>query len=350
MIVTNLGAIAMKNYWHSILALTFNAIFMIYVSSNSFRVQEATEARLERLRRAEEGEEELGEPIEDHFTERFGLFVMICTGETILALIINFSSFEQTFETYLCILIAYAMMYLVKMLYFSANEKTLGDLSANALTTPTSPGAVVFVVAHCFLGYLLLGIGVGWKLVFYGLSTYGYTYMKFRVFLGVMIGGVAIFLVITRFAHETYIATPTSMVRVLVIGALPAVIIGYEDTVIATVIATLTLFILFVMDRQMFDEVERKDNMNNHCDVDLPMSACKNCNGTEVTRVLPWETRMEVEDETGAVLDVGHGGQAASHGVQRGWKIHQVNGHPYTFDLFYSHVSGQTPYTMTFSS
>lgn len=64
---------------------------------------------------------------------------------------------------------------------------------------------------------------------------------------------------------------------------------------------------------------------------------------------MPGRLSMEVQDETGVVLDVGYGGQAASHGVQRGWKIHHVNGLPYTFDLFYSHVSGQTPYTMTFS-
>jgi len=64
----------------------------------------------------------------------------------------------------------------------------------------------------------------------------------------------------------------------------------------------------------------------------------------------PGRLMIEIQHETGMVVNVGPDGQAAHNGVKAGWLITRVNGQPFNFEAFYACASGNLPYTLSFDN
>jgi len=283
----------MNYYWHSMGTLLMNMCFMLYVSGNSFRVQDSPEIQREVLEKAEADEEEMGEPIEEHFIERFGLFVMICSGETILALIVNFQTLETQPATYASVIIAFAMMYFFKFLYMSAQAVTEAVFEYNAFKQSKVPGSVCFVLIHFLLGYCVLGIGVGWKLVFYKLSTNSTVKQSFRAVLGLALTCAVILITISRYTHGVYLIRPSSLARAPIIFSLLAVFLWIEEAPLAAIIATGAMAVMFALDRQFFDEFEHRLVYGSRA------GALRDPANIEPGTVLPWERSLRNKEEHG---------------------------------------------------
>jgi len=103
------------------------------------------------------------------FVERFGLFVMVVLGESILALVLMPESLD--WEVYGAIFLGLMIMFHMKNIYFWSNV----DIdNGHALTEMNSPGACFWVVMHAILGYFLMIIGVSFKVFFDDLNSNGF--------------------------------------------------------------------------------------------------------------------------------------------------------------------------------
>jgi len=92
--------------------------------------------------KAEEGRS----PQDDEpFVERFGLIVMITTGESILALIVGGSGvFQQQYDYYLLVQLAFVTMFYMAKLYFASNTELH---EGHALVEDGVPGGVTWAFA-----------------------------------------------------------------------------------------------------------------------------------------------------------------------------------------------------------
>merc|ERR1719382_224144 len=178
-IVSTFISILVNQYYLNLFILLINVITLLSYSINSFRVTESRKDRHLRRkklqREAEEEDKELDEPIEDHILERFGLFVMITMGESLLALVIAYANYDQEALTYTLIYVAFYMIFFIKIMYFMNNPE-LED--GHALFEESSPGSVAFCMIHLMLCLSLLWVGVSWKLIFYKWNMSGTTYIR----------------------------------------------------------------------------------------------------------------------------------------------------------------------------
>ena len=99
--------------------------------------------------------------IDFEYTERFPLIVMITTGESILALVLNnFDSLE--FEEYAAVIIAFLTMYVVKLIYFASHSE---EPVCHALAEGNIPGSVMWCFMHMPAAYFLTCCGLGYKMI-----------------------------------------------------------------------------------------------------------------------------------------------------------------------------------------
>jgi len=117
----------------------------LLVSVNSYRIWE--------------GQRYLNKHDQMKYIERFGLLIMICIGESILALILI--DFEKTFKNYLVVFVAFATMFALLQSY------VLADASArsHALAEGEICGSICWVLMHGVAAFFLLGMGVGYKMI-----------------------------------------------------------------------------------------------------------------------------------------------------------------------------------------
>lgn len=157
----------------SFLAITVVSVVILWISSNSFRV----------VLTPNEEMLELPEDVFEKIVERWGIFVMIATGESILALIATTNKLVQTsdgddasnakeenieFQHYVAILCAFGITYLVSHYYLESSK--VNNMHFHALMHSGSPGSVMWTLLHGLLGFFLMMVGAGWKLVLLSLS------------------------------------------------------------------------------------------------------------------------------------------------------------------------------------
>ena len=87
---------------------------ILWISSNSFRV----------ILTPNDEMLELPEEVFEHIVERWGLFVMIATGESILAMIATTQSIDEdiSYQHYISILCAFGITYLVSHYYLESSK------------------------------------------------------------------------------------------------------------------------------------------------------------------------------------------------------------------------------------
>jgi len=193
-----------------------------FVSVNSFRVAfkpKVTAGGTFKWNHEQEClEAETGRPPRDDepFIERFGLIVMITTGESILALIVGASEdFEQSYHYYLVVHLAFVTMFYMAKLYFASNTELH---EGHALVEDGMPGGVCWVVCHGVLAYALLFCGVGFKLLFYGMPNPPHDYYRGILCLSLALASMCIIMI--RTAHDKFIFTPVMWLRVIPITAI----------------------------------------------------------------------------------------------------------------------------------
>merc|ERR1712060_914654 len=219
-IISTFISILVNQYYLNLFILLINVITLLSYSINSFRVTESKRdrhlRRKELQREAEEEDKELDEPIEDHILERFGLFVMITMGESLLALVIAYANYDQEALTYTLIYVAFYMIFFIKIMYFMNNPE-LED--GHALFEEASPGSVAFCAIHLVLCLALLWVGVSWKLIFYSWDMSGTIYVRWRIIFGISVTLVMVSLVFNRFTHSKFKPDYLSWVRIVPIFA-----------------------------------------------------------------------------------------------------------------------------------
>merc|ERR1719471_2188329 len=155
------------------------------------------------------------------FVERFGLFVMVLSGESILALVLMPD--ELDWEVYGAIFIGLMIMFHMKNIYFWSNV----ELEAgHALIESNSPGSCMWVVAHACLGYFLMMIGVSFKIFFDDLNGNGYhkTYAELMVWSFV---GSLFCMNVIRASHAAFTTSCLSyVIRVPTLAAFPVGVYG----------------------------------------------------------------------------------------------------------------------------
>lgn len=175
-------------------------------------------------------------------TERFGIFILIMLGESILALVSQ--SIEFPVDTYdksgidlfstkageaiglvVCSFIIMSCLYIV---YFEGHVNMSGN---HALDNAGSPGGCVWLFFHLPLGYFLVVIGTGFKFILYyynsdsKYSKYATEYCQWQICLG-LIGAIGSILII-RTAHLNFywLVYPSTICRPFMI--LPLVLCSY---------------------------------------------------------------------------------------------------------------------------
>lgn len=256
-ITSTIITIPFDEYWLNLCTLILNVITLFVYSINSFRVTENSTDRDRRhaalVVKAQAEGKVLDEPIEDHILERFGLFVMIVSGESILALVIGSVNYDQEFITYLLIYIAFFMVFLIKIMYFMHNPELL---DGHGLLKHEFPGAVAFCGIHLVLCLFLLWLGVSWKLIFYKWSGSGAVDSRWRTIFGISVTGVITSLVFNRFTHSKFQSDYLSYLRLIPIFAVPFVCSVMVEPIHFSIGCLSCFALLYIMDYKFFNHHE----------------------------------------------------------------------------------------------
>jgi len=283
---------AITSYYLPFCILVLNVVLLLITSFNSFRVVvpgSLKDSIMEQHQNhhagahghAEQKEElqhqltfihEEEDEIEDHFLERFGLFVMITAGESILALVIAYEAFEETIVSYMLVYVAFVMVYVIRTQYVFNNVDLL---KGHALHNGKSPGSVMFCGIHLILNLFLLWLGVAWKLVFYKWTGGGETKLAYRMYMGAAVTGVMICLIIIRFTHMNFNPGPLSWLRLIPVGAVMFICYYGTSPLFFSIGCTVCLFCLLVMDHKFYNityEVSNTQASNTKVSINAPQA------------------------------------------------------------------------------
>ena len=171
----------------------------------------------------------------DLFTLRFGILIMIVTGESILAILINPKI--NSYNGYCSIFVSFLLIYIIQQIYFD----TYATNCEHALHCIFKPGSVAWVFAHLPLSYFITCIGLysvtvvlfPFVVSFFGLWLYlvvfvclfvildkqsigvGFKLLMsvvdvnecpkvFKLLLGVSLSFTWLFIILTRLSHWKY--------------------------------------------------------------------------------------------------------------------------------------------------
>jgi len=266
-IVSTFISIQVNQYYLNLFILLINVITLLSYSINSFRVTESHKdrhlRRKELQRLAEEEDKELDEPIEDHILERFGLFVMITMGESLLALVIAFAYYDQEALTYTLIYVAFYMIFFIKIMY-SMHNPELED--GHALFEESCPGSVAYCAIHLVLCLSLLWMGVSWKLIFYKWDGSGTILLRWRMIFGISVTLVMVSLVINRFTHSKFKPDYLSWVRIVPIFAVLGLCYNFPKPEYFSIGCVCCFAGLYLMDYRFYNNNERNVNCSHGSD------------------------------------------------------------------------------------
>jgi len=256
-IISTFISIQVNQYNLNVFILLVNVITLLSYSINSFRVTESHKDRHARRRElqieAEEEDKELDEPIEDHILERFGLFVMITMGESLLALVIAYANYDQDALSYTLIYVAFYMIFFIKIMYFMHNPE-LED--GHALFEESSPGSVAYCAIHLVLCLSLLWVGVSWKLIFYKWDGSGTIYWRWRMIFAISVTLVMVSIVINRFTHSKFKPDYLSWIRIVPIFAVPCLCYTMADPAYFSIGCCCCFAFLYLMDYRFYNQNE----------------------------------------------------------------------------------------------
>jgi len=256
-IISTFISIQVKQYYLNLFILLVNVSILLSYSINSFRVVESHKdrhaRRKELQRKAEAEDKELDEPIEDHILERFGLFVMITMGESLLALVIAYANYDQEALTYTLIYVAFFMIFFIKILYFMHNPE-LED--GHALFEESSPGSVAYCAIHLMLCLSLLWVGVSWKLIFYSWDGSGTIYRRWRILFAISVTLVMVSLVFNRFTHSKFKRDYLSWIRIVPIFAVLALCYTMAEPEYFSIGCCCCFAGLYLMDYRFYNQNE----------------------------------------------------------------------------------------------
>lgn len=259
--------VAQPSYWMPFSILLLNVALILITSFNSFRVivaesykdgisEHSHHIAHDHAEHKEDLQNQLSilheeeDDIEDHFLERFGLFVMITAGESILALVIAYEAFEETVVSYILVYVAFVMVYIIRTQYVFNNVDLL---KGHALHNENSPGSVMFCGIHLILNLFLLWLGVAWKLVFYKWKGGGDTYLEYRMYMGAAVTGVMVCLIIIRFTHMNFTPGPLSWLRIIPVGAVTFICYYGKSPLYFSIGCAVCLMCLLVMDHKFYN-------------------------------------------------------------------------------------------------
>jgi len=155
-------------------------------------------------------------------TERYGIFVLILIGETILALILtsleipddDYDGIRDLSNVYVrqsttIVILCFVQMACLYIMYFNGHVNEAGQ---HALDNPGSPGSCIWFIFHMFLGYGLFIVGSSYKyMIFmeskkeddsYSYFDEGMEYSQQYSALGVL--GCIICILVIRTAHINF--------------------------------------------------------------------------------------------------------------------------------------------------
>jgi len=208
--------------------LTASYCLVLWVSVNSYRFW---------------AEQQADAHEQHHYIERFGLLVMITTGESILALILTDA--DQTLEYYGTLFFAFSTTYLLKSIYFGSHSELP---ECHALAEGQVPGSVLWVVLHAPLAFCLTCCGVGFKMILPHAHEED-VHDVARYTLGISLCCALMCMYVIRAAHNKFILPLQSVI--LRFGA--ALFIPFGATFLTAPISFVTfcfvmVFVNFVLD------------------------------------------------------------------------------------------------------
>lgn len=174
-----------------LIVLSIATLLALTVSVNSYRV----------FKKQVKSHHEL-----HHYKERFGLILMICIGESILALVLV--DFKKQFEFYAVMLIAFTTMYFIQQMYVESDCDNPKD---HALSEGKIPGSITWVLMHGVCAYFLLCMGVGYKMILPHADEHHIGELE-RFTLCYSLFGVLGSLLVIRAAHEKFVLPTSTMI------------------------------------------------------------------------------------------------------------------------------------------
>jgi len=217
---------------------------LTYLEINSFRVTFKEDGIPNEGRR----------PDNEPFIERFGLLVMITTGESILAIILGSDDFKQQWDYYMLVYLAFTVMFYIKEVYFASNCELE---NGHALEEEGTPGAVVWVLCHGILAYCLLGCGVGFKLFFAVMPDDPYPH--FRYIMVVCVAGALSVMLLIRLAHDKFIFHPLGLSRLPVIAGIILGAAFIEDPNSLSAWTAAGVVLIYMLDHFIMEKYETKE-------------------------------------------------------------------------------------------
>jgi len=190
--------------------------------------------------------------IDFEYTERFGLIVMITTGESILALILNnFDSLE--FEEYAAVIIAFLTMYVVKLIYFASHSE---EPVCHALAEGNIPGSVMWCFMHMPAAYFLTCCGLGYKMILPYVRDDTVEKMA-RLTLGFSLAGVLVCFLIIRASHNKFTLPIASIfIRLPTIALAPAAGFYIEGPLAYIVWCCCICIVCYSLDMLLIDQLK----------------------------------------------------------------------------------------------
>jgi len=225
---------------YCLVALLFAVGLPMLISTNSYRVWSG---------------QEFSKHDQMHYIERFGLLIMICIGESVLALVLF--DFEREYEFYLVIFVAFTTMYMILQSYVKSDT----HVKAHALAEGEICGSITWVCMHGLAAYCLLGMGVGYKMILPYANYHSIGEVE-RYTLCYSLFGVLMCFMMIRASHNLFQLTVTSFtVRVVVAGS--AIVAGHflENPIYVVCVCMSVAVFSFILDFLFIDallwEVDR---------------------------------------------------------------------------------------------
>lgn len=181
--------------------------------------------------------------------KRFGTFVMISIGESILSMTINEDA--RFLKSYVSTFFSFAMMYFIMLIYF----ESYAPKQAHALNTIEFPGSVLWVIIHAFLAYLLLCMGVGFKLLLL-IADINHAHISFRLLLGFSTSAVLICMLVIRTAHAKFGWTLITNLRLIPVIMAPLGVYWTQDTTEYIAWNCSMCFLFYLQDKILINRYE----------------------------------------------------------------------------------------------
>ncbi|ETO12914.1 hypothetical protein RFI_24461 [Reticulomyxa filosa] len=261
-----------------ITVLLLVAVLILYMSINSFREHANMFKKKKKkgvVTTSEGKTSQMSIWTYERITQRWGLFIILTIGESILALITSFGDFDNGWRDYVAIIATFGIMFCLKDIYIQTATVVaqdhalkficmsfhflcyyLNNMCAYMCTFALiSLHPVVWTVLHGLLAYLLMLVGISWKLIFQSLHNEvtddkQKPKLRYLWMLGICISGAIFTMYGLRFTHNKFLYPWWSYVtRIPLLVAIPiGVLFLHHSSIWFSLWALAWTFVNFVVD------------------------------------------------------------------------------------------------------